>query len=67
MDGVDIGRAFYPVAAMLNHECLPNVAWTTSSHSNAVIVCTATRDISEGEELCISYVNPKRLDSTDVN
>ncbi|KAI3647722.1 hypothetical protein MP228_007943 [Amoeboaphelidium protococcarum] len=59
--GNDIGRALYPVTALLNHSCSPNLSWSSSSQSKSIMICYAVQDIVQGEELTISYINPKRL------
>ena len=41
---------------MFNHNCNPNADWQLK---NGRIVVRATRDVAAGEELCITYVNPK--------
>ncbi|KAI1271693.1 hypothetical protein F5Y07DRAFT_331581 [Xylaria sp. FL0933] len=46
--------AAYPEVAKFNHDCRPNVHYRIS---NAVITAVAARDIQEGEELAISYVD----------
>ena len=40
----------------MNHSCVPNVRVEYASGSNVAFVI-ANRDIEEGEELCISYVD----------
>ena len=63
------GMAMYYTACKMNHSCQPNVVarYTYSCSGGGsmarwgpnfplVIQCTALRDIDEGEELCISYI-----------
>lgn len=46
------GFAVYPSASYFNHLCEPNV---TKQRRGASYTFTASRDIEEGEEMCISY------------
>ena len=54
----EIGRAFCPAAAVFNHSCDPNLSWEISPSTRGLIVCTATKDIKCGDDICISYFNP---------
>ena len=40
---------------MFNHSCDPNVDWRHDEH-NSTVTLFATRDITVGEEMCISYI-----------
>ncbi|KAI1177157.1 hypothetical protein F4777DRAFT_587391 [Nemania sp. FL0916] len=44
----------YPEVARLNHDCRPNVHYHIT---NATITALASRDIQQGEELTVSYVD----------
>lgn len=50
------GSALYSIESKANHSCVPN-AQATFPHSNHVVQLIATRDISCGEEICISYLD----------
>ena len=54
--------ALAPVAAMLNHDCdancMTSAAWSAADGAVTVRVSTV-RDVTAGEELCISYVPRK--------
>ena len=70
------GTAMYYTACKMNHSCHPNVivryTYSCSGGGNMarwgpnfplVVQCTALRDIEEGDELCISYIqNDMSLD-----
>lgn len=49
------GVGLYPLAALANHSCRPNAAHTFSK--GGVIELRAMRDIEEGEEATISYID----------
>ena len=49
-----IGNAFSPVVAQFNHDCVPCAVLERIPPGFSI---TAARDISPGEEICISYVN----------
>jgi hypothetical protein len=50
-----VGSAVSPLYSMFNHSCNPNVDWRHDDH-NSTVTLFATRDIKEGEEMCISYI-----------
>eukprot|EP00884_Botryococcus_braunii_P001973 jgi/Botrbrau1/11777/Bobra.0195s0101.1 len=50
------GTAVYLLASFFNHSCTPNLACTFPGN-NGVAVFTAARDIQQGEELTITYIN----------
>ncbi|PRP87127.1 NADPH:quinone reductase-like protein [Planoprotostelium fungivorum] len=50
-----LGVGLYPTAAVFNHSCLPNVAF---SHDNqGAISFRALSDVEKGTELCSSYID----------
>ena len=55
-----IGREVYLEASMFNHSCEPNCEMSRSS-GNCEIKCT--RDVKEGEELTISYIDESQCRS----
>jgi len=50
---VNVGYIVDTFAAMLNHDCEPNVTWHSEGRELHIV---ATRDIQEGEELLMSYI-----------
>lgn len=54
LDGY-VGSAISPLYSMFNHSCDPNVDWRHDEH-NSTVTLFATRDITVGEEMCISYI-----------
>ena len=50
------GSALYSVQSACNHSCTPNCE-PTFRQSNHVLFLVATKDISEGEEIFISYLD----------
>jgi len=50
------GIGIYPPISLLNHSCLPNVAYT---ENGSALMLYAIRDISEGTEINSTYVNVK--------
>ncbi|KAL7459532.1 hypothetical protein ACHAWC_011323 [Mediolabrus comicus] len=53
--GSIIGSGLYPLLSLANHNCNPNASIEFLSESNRGSM-VATRNISEGEEICITYV-----------
>jgi len=47
-----VGIGLYPTASLINHSCDPNA--DLNFYGDTVVV-RAMRNISEGEEICISY------------
>lgn len=56
-------RAVFPMMSKFNHSCSPNAAWYVSSPELGGSFVYAVRDISEGEEISISYLGWKALGS----
>ncbi|TPX47597.1 hypothetical protein SeMB42_g03262 [Synchytrium endobioticum] len=59
-DGSASGEASYPIAALVNHSCCPNVSF---GNNERTMVVRALRDIEVGEELLVTYVGD-RIGST---
>ncbi|KAI6362915.1 hypothetical protein MCOR25_006063 [Pyricularia grisea] len=59
-DGPDHGRhlALYPEVLALAHDCRPNAAFYID-HTDLTLHLTAARKMHPGEELSISYINPR--------
>jgi len=51
-------EGLYLVASRFNHSCIPNVHWFFEKNT---ITLKAVRQISQGDELCSSYLDPTRL------
>ena len=52
-----LGNGFYPLQGCINHSCLPNAhAFKREQDISGDAVILATRDISPGEEIKISYI-----------
>ncbi|KAJ3029561.1 hypothetical protein HK097_005777, partial [Rhizophlyctis rosea] len=51
----DIAVGLFPLVAMLNHSCLPNCAYVGVGHGQMLV--RTLREVEEGEELCVSYVD----------
>jgi len=56
-DCENLGSAMYPSASYFNHSCDPNVA---KLREGRVVRFVTSRDVQEGEELCISYGHTER-------
>lgn len=54
------GSGLYVMQSKINHSCLPN-AEITFPKSNHTLEVVALRDISAGEEICISYLEECQL------
>jgi hypothetical protein len=50
------GSALYPTIACANHSCVPNAS-VEHEGPDAAATLLATRDIAEGEQIYISYIN----------
>jgi SET domain len=48
-----IGVGVFPLAALANHSCMPNINYVTAS--GGVMEFVALHDIAEGEEICAFY------------
>ncbi|XP_004343338.2 SMYD5 protein [Capsaspora owczarzaki ATCC 30864] len=53
------GSALYCLQSCCNHNCQPN-AVPTFTENNATLHMRAERDISAGDEICISYLTPEQ-------
>ncbi|KAL4931837.1 SET domain-containing protein [Aspergillus undulatus] len=51
--GEQFGAAVYPRASIANHSCCPNISHKPDK--SARMIFTANRDISAGDECCITY------------
>jgi len=64
-----IGVLLYPLASFFNHSCSPNVR--AVQHGLTLTLCAA-REVAQGEELCIEYVDtvrpvgPRRAELKDL-
>lgn len=60
-----VGSAISPLYSMFNHACEPNVNWRHDDEGNgggsSTVTMFATRDIKEGEEMCVSYVEGQEM------
>ena len=56
-EGVEVGVALSASVAMFNHDCQPNATWGLDA--SGCLVVHATADVNAGEELCLSYVDPR--------
>lgn len=54
------GVALFRLQSAANHSCIPN-AEPTYLHNNNVLSLVAVRDIQEGDEICISYLDECNL------
>lgn len=52
-------RMIHPLGSLMSHDCCPNVIRYVSGvkHGN-YLQCRASTDISKGQTLTISYINP---------
>ncbi|THW04194.1 SET domain-containing protein [Aureobasidium pullulans] len=56
-DGIDLDYAgIGPIAARLNHSCIPNV-YTAYNSTSGYITVQAIQPIAAGDELCTAYIN----------
>ncbi|XP_068216143.1 histone-lysine N-trimethyltransferase SMYD5 isoform X1 [Palaemon carinicauda] len=55
------GSGLYPLQSSCNHSCDPN-AMPTFPYNNFHLVMIAVKDISAGEEICVSYLDECNLD-----
>ncbi|KAL3793438.1 hypothetical protein ACHAW5_001613 [Stephanodiscus triporus] len=54
-DTAVVGSGLYPLLTLANHDCNPNASIEFLQESNRGSM-VATRDISAGEEICITYI-----------
>lgn len=55
------GSGLYPLQSSCNHSCDPN-AMPTFPYNNFHLVMTAVKDITAGDEICVSYLDECNLD-----
>ncbi|KAH8684517.1 hypothetical protein BGZ60DRAFT_548191 [Tricladium varicosporioides] len=60
-----IKYCIYTIASRFNHSCEPNV-WYDFDFEGNIVHMAAVRDIKEGEELFITYIGHKDIESTAV-
>jgi len=53
----EVGVGVSASVAMFNHDCEPNAEWALDA--DGCIVVRAVRDVRAGDEMCISYVDPR--------
>eukprot|EP00173_Palmaria_palmata_P000969 Plantae.Rhodophyta-Palmaria_palmata.ctg1500.p1 GENE.Plantae.Rhodophyta-Palmaria_palmata.ctg1500~~Plantae.Rhodophyta-Palmaria_palmata.ctg1500.p1 ORF type:complete len:200 (-),score=26.46 Plantae.Rhodophyta-Palmaria_palmata.ctg1500:362-961(-) len=53
------GGAFYALHSKLNHSCDSNASAVSGAFYDSTLDVLATRTVLKGEEICISYVDPK--------
>jgi hypothetical protein len=51
--------AVYALHSKLNHACAPNAHVVSGSFVDAAVEVVALTDVAPGEELCVSYTDPK--------
>ena len=59
-EGSALGLGLYPDAAIINHCCRPNLAQTFAYGHRGIppgLFVTTCRDVVQGEELCIGYID----------
>ncbi|KAK4312214.1 hypothetical protein Pmani_016337 [Petrolisthes manimaculis] len=54
------GSGLYPLQSSCNHSCAPN-AMPTFPYNNFHLAMTAVRDITSGDEICVSYLDECNL------
>jgi len=52
----------FGIVSLFNHSCLPNVSIEFNGIDGSSVDLVATRPVSPGEELCISYIDDEDLD-----
>ncbi|KAJ3198946.1 hypothetical protein HDU82_000854 [Entophlyctis luteolus] len=50
-----VACGLFPAVAMLNHSCAPNCSFVAGTHAQMVV--RTLHPVSEGEELCVAYVD----------
>ena len=63
-EGPVLGSGLYPLLTLANHDCNPNASIEFLQESNRGSM-VATRDISVGEEICITYIPNGGVDGGD--
>ena len=58
--GRTVGVGLYPSAALLNHSCEPSCAVRFDLAAGAALEVRTTREVDEGEELTIAYIDISR-------
>jgi len=56
-DSENLGSAMYPSASYFNHSCDPNITKVRRGRS---VLFVTSKEISKGQELCISYGHTER-------
>ncbi|CUG93552.1 Hypothetical protein, putative [Bodo saltans] len=51
------GQGIYTIGCLFNHSCDPNLQVLYIDGNDETLVAVCLRDVQEGEELCISYIN----------
>ena len=58
VDGSDVNLAVLLAGSFFNHDCNPNAELTTKPSTGNTAYFKTKRDVQEGEELTVSYVDP---------
>lgn len=51
------GQGIYRIGCLFNHSCNPNLQIQYPAENDETLVALCVREIKEGDELCISYIN----------
>jgi len=60
---VHVCNGLFLIAGRINHSCKPNALWSTVD--SKLLELRALRDIKEGEEITVSYLNPAKFLTKD--